>query len=188
MPTGFGEASWVSSPFRYATWKNFLPESVYTQVEQELYAYEFGQETLLNAHEDCYPEGQTHMCPSLSGFRDIWYVQLKPWLIQTLGWPDSVPCRVDVSVHVDGEGFSQGAHRDMKPTMSPLGYGTLQIYFGNSQLADTGAWVGEPPETQIPFERNRAWGFLAGPDTWHSVKTIKRPVDRRSIMINLRSQ
>ncbi len=167
-----------------------MPADLYSKLKKLIYDFEPTAETLLNGNEDVYPYGQTHLCPNLAGFRDLWIMpEHKTWLLQKLGWPENVEATVDISLHIDKEGFWQEPHRDLKPTQSPYGYGTLQIYFGDSDKADTGAWVLDDDLNkveQIPFDENTAWCFLASDISWHSVDKITRPIDRRSIMINVR--
>lgn len=191
MLIGFGEESLQSNPFEYRLWSgDFLPDELYRKVEKELYAWEPTEDSILNSHESCYPQGQTHIAPNLAGFRDLWHMPAyKRWLQEKLGWPENVEGEVEVTVHIDSMGFEQEPHRDIKDTKSPLGYGTLQIYFGSQELEETGAWLLDREHdhvVQVPFQRNTAWCFLAGEDTWHEVCRIDQPVNRRSIMINMR--
>ena len=191
MLIGFGEEVYKQEPFPYRIWEgNFLPNDLYKELKQLVYEFEPTKETLLNANEDVYPYGQTHLCPNLNGFRDLWIMpEHKNWLADKISWPKNITPIIDVSMHIDSEGFYQKAHRDLKPTQSPAGYGTLQIYFGNEEDETTGAWVLDDEHNkieQVPYAENTAWAFLATRNSWHSVDTINKPINRRSIMINVR--
>ena len=163
---------------------------MYEKLKKLVYEFEPTKESLLNENEDVYPMGQTHICPNLDGFRDLWVMpEHKQWLLDKLNWPVGLEASIEISLHIDGAGFYQQPHRDLKPTQSPAGYGTLQLYFGNEELEDTGAWVLDrykEKAKQIPFAENTAWAFLASDVSWHSVDKIDRPINRRSFMINVR--
>ncbi len=165
---------------------------MYTKLERLVYDYEPEPDSLLNKDDYVFPMGQAHLSPGLDGFRDLWYMPAnKQWLLDILQWPADLDAQLEIKIHLDSEGFYQRPHRDLKDIRSPRGYGTLQIYFGSDELADTGAWVLDDHHNkveQIPFQRNTAWCFRASDTSWHSVDKIERAVNRRSIMINVFSR